>query len=299
MAIPESQPDTWSHLGSVVQSRDTYQTLRNALTNANAPYAGKSYEVFLQGSYGNDTNIYAESDVDTVIRLDAIFGYGLNALPSSQQAAFRQVFGTPAAYTFAEFKQGVSKRLSDAFRSENVSFGTKTFKIKPSGSRRSADVLPCYQYRHYTRFIGPGPGDSDYVPGAIFPTSSGEWIINYPKQHSENCTRKHQATSSWFKPMVRILKNMRSRMVDDRMIADGVAPSYYIEGLIYNVPPDQFGRNYGDTFCNCVNWLLQTDKSKLTCANEMYFLLGNSSVQWAPNNCNQFLNALVNFWQKS
>src|SRR3984893_5437867 len=95
---------------------------------------------------------------------------------------------------------------------------TKTFKIKPSGSRRSSDVLACYQYRYYTRFVSHN--DCDYMPGVIFPTSSGDWIINYPKQHSENCTRKHHATSSWFKPMVRIMKNMRSRMVGDGIISD-------------------------------------------------------------------------------
>jgi hypothetical protein len=188
----------------------------------------------------------------------------------------------------------VSTRLSDAFGSQNVTFGTKTFKIKPSGSRRSSDVLACYQYRYYTRFVSHN--DCDYMPGVIFPTSSGDWIINYPKQHSENCTRKHQATSSWFKPMVRIMKNMRSRMVGDGIISDGVAPSYYIEGLLYNVPNDKFGRNYVDSFCNCFNWVLQTDKSKLTCANEMYFLLGNTGVQWSPINCDLFLNGLAGLW---
>jgi hypothetical protein len=253
MAIPETHLDTWSHQGSVTQSRNTYQILRNALTSATAPYAGKSYEVFLQGSYGNDTNIYAESDVDTVIRLDAIFGYDLSALLRDQQAAFRQAFSTPATYTFAEFKRGVATRLSDAFGSQDVTFGMKTFKITPSGSRRSADVLPCYQYRYYTRFVNHT--DCLYVPGVTFPTVSGEWIINYPKQHAENCTTKHQTTNGWFKPMIRILKNLRGRMVYDGIIADDRAPSYYIEGLLYNVPSDQFGGNYSNTFCNCLNWL--------------------------------------------
>ena len=293
MGIPESQLDTWSHQGSVTQSSATYQTLRTALCAANAPYAGKSYEVFLQGSYGNDTNIYAESDVDTVIRLDEIYGSDFSNLPVQQQTAFRQAF-TPASYNFTDFKQGVSTCLSDAFGAQNVTFGKKTFKIKPSGSRRSADVLACYQYRHYTRFVSHY--DCEYIPGVIFPTSSGDWITNYPKRHSENCTRKHQATNSWFKPMVRILKNMRSRMVDDGLIADGVAPSYYIEGLLYNVPADKVGGNYVDTFCNYLNWLLQADKSKLTCANEMCFLLGNSNVQWTRNSCDLFLNGLASLW---
>jgi hypothetical protein len=225
MAIPESQLDMWSHQGSVAQSRATYQTLRNALTTANAPYAGRPYEMFLQGSYGNDTNIYAESDVDTVIRLDDIYGSDVSQLPLDQQAAFRQTF-VPATYTFAEFKQGVATRLSDALGSQNVTFGTKTLRIAPSGHRRSADVLACYQYRYYTRFVSHN--DCLYVPGVIFPTILGEWIINYPKQHSEHCTTKHQATNSWFKPMIRIMKNMRGRMVNDGIIADGRAPSYYI-----------------------------------------------------------------------
>jgi hypothetical protein len=113
MAIPESQFDTWSHQGSVTQSRDTYRTVRNALSTANAVYASRAYEVFLQGSYGNDTNIYAESDVDTVIRLDEIYGYDVNELPPEQQAPFRQAF-TPASYSFADFKHGLRIRLSDA-----------------------------------------------------------------------------------------------------------------------------------------------------------------------------------------
>jgi hypothetical protein len=259
-----------------------------------SPHAGKSYEVFLQGSYANDTNTYAESDVDTVIRLDAIFGYDLSALPLDQQAAFRQAFSTPASYTFSESKQGVATRLSDALGSQYVTFGTKTFKITASGSRRSADVLACYQYRYYTRFVNHN--DCLYIPGITFPNVSGEWIINYPKQHSEHCTTKHQATNGWFKPMVRILKNMRSRMINDGIIADGRAPSYFMRGLLYNVPIDHFGGGYSTTFYNIVNCLLGADKTRLRSANEMYFLLGNSRLQWTTTDCNLFLNGLVTLW---
>ena len=63
MAIPESQLDTWSHQGSITQSSNTYATITGALEAAGTPYANKAYKVFLQGSYGNDTNIYAPDDV--------------------------------------------------------------------------------------------------------------------------------------------------------------------------------------------------------------------------------------------
>jgi hypothetical protein len=153
MAIPESQLDTWSHQGSITQSSSTYQTIRNALNSDSALYSAQSFNVFLQGSYGNDTNIYAESDVDTVIRLDSIFRGDVSALPLDQQAAYHVAFGGNATYTFAEFKQGVTTRLTNAFGADFVEPGNKAIKIKPTQSRRNADVVACYQYRRYTRFI--------------------------------------------------------------------------------------------------------------------------------------------------
>ena len=293
MAIPESQLETWSHRGSVQQSSDTYQSIKNALESTKALYADKSYEVFLQGSYGNETNIYAESDVDVVIRLDSIWHSDLSALPPEQQAAYHQTFGS-ASYTFDEFKRGVITRLKTAFDENDVDPGNKAIKLKANGTRRNADVVVCYLFRRYVRFISTD--NYKYIPGIIFPTTSSREVKNYPKLHSTNCTTKHQATNEWFKPMVRIIKNMRSKLVDDGIISGDTAPSYFIEGMLYNVPKEKFGSSYAETFCNCLNWLRETDRSKLKCANEQYILIGNSNVQWSSVKCDDFLNALVNLW---
>lgn len=296
MPISESQLETWSHQGSIQQSSATYQTVRSALLSDKAAYKDKDFEVFLQGSYGNDTNIYAESDVDTVIQLNSIYGYDTSALPPNQLAAFQKVFSS-ATYSFGEFKTGVVNRLTNVFDAAYVTSGNKAIRIKPNGTRRSADVVACYQYRRYIRFNSPS--DQEYVPGVTFPTTSSGTIVNYPKRHSDNCTTKHQATNSWFKPTVRIFKNMRSKLVEDGKLTKDTAPSYYIEGMLWNVPQDKFGSSYGDTFCNCLNWLRQTDRNKLTCANEQYWLLGTTNVQWSAANCDLFLNALVRLWNES
>ena len=66
MAIPEAQLDTWSAQGSITQSKNTYASIKGVLESANSPYYQRSFVSFLQGSYGNDTNIYADSDVDVV-----------------------------------------------------------------------------------------------------------------------------------------------------------------------------------------------------------------------------------------
>lgn len=297
MAISESQLETWSHQGSITQSKTTYSTIKSALEKSDSSYRGQSFEVFLQGSYGNDTNIYNESDVDLVIRLDSIMRSDLSKLSEEQKNAYHRTY-PKATYTFDEFKKGVIDQLVTSIGKNDVVPGNKAVKIKANGSRRNADVVICYQYRRYISFNNIK--DQEYVPGIIFPTTTSGEIINYPKKHSENCTTNHQATSSMFKPMVRILKNMRTQMVEEGRLRDGAAPSYYLEGLFYNVPAEQYvSSSYSDTFCNGINWLLKADRKKLVCANWQYWLLGNSNVQWNDADFDAFLSAACKLWKES
>ena len=80
MGIPESQLQTWSHQGSITQSSNTYNSIKNVLEASTTPYGDRNFECVLQGSYGNDTNIFAESDVDIVIKLDDCFHSDLESL---------------------------------------------------------------------------------------------------------------------------------------------------------------------------------------------------------------------------
>ena len=49
-------------------------------------------------------------------------------------------------------------------------------------------------------------------------------------------------------------------MLDNGLIAAGLAPSYFIEGLLYNVPIDRFGGGRQlPNFLDVLNWLLEAD----------------------------------------
>ena len=298
MAIPESQLETWSHQGSITQSSRTYNTIKNALEVASTPYASKDCGVFLQGSYGNDTNIYAESDVDIVIQLNDCFFYDLSAMPPNQQQAFQAAHPGRVAYDHVDFKRDVLAVLDGNYKGE-VAPGDKAISIAANGTRRKADVIAATQYRRYFHFLSFEPGGQSYAEGICFFTKAGERIANYPRQHSANLTRKHQDSGEWFKPMVRILKNMREKLKDEKVITADVAPSYYLEGLLYNVPNDKFGTSYSDCFANCINWIWTADRSQFLCANEQYYLLReNSPVTWRASKCDQFLRAAVKLWNE-
>lgn len=296
MAIPESQLDTWSRQGSITQSSSTYNTIKSVLEASSTPYASKNFEVFLQGAYGNDTNIYAESDVDIVIRLDDCFQSDLSELTEAEKAAYKAAFHD-ATYTYVDFKRDVLSALTKQYGSA-VKAGDKAIAIDGSGSRRKADVIVAIQFRRYFKFRSSH--DSEYVAGICFWNSKGERIANYPKQHSANLTVKHQNTSQWFKPVVRVLKNMRSRMVDDGLLRSGIAPSYYIEGLLYNVPHGKLASSYQYCVVNTLNWYRQeASKTDLVCANEQYYLLRDGyHTCWNQANCDVFVEAAVKLWNE-
>ena len=230
----------------------------------------------MQGSYGNHTNIYAASDVDVVIRLDATFYYDVNDLTPADRDAF-DATGSAANYGYAEFRADVLKALTAAFPGA-VTHGKKAIKIAACGNRRSSDVVAAAQFRHYRRFASAW--DAQYEEGICFFTSSGNRVVNYPHQHSANCTAKHQATNQWFKPTVRILKNVRRAMVNDGLIEKTIAPSYFLEGLLYNVPNDKFGSSFEDTIISSINWIMQADRSQFVSANEQFVLFGNWPETW-------------------
>lgn len=293
VAIPESQLDKWSKQGSVAQSRDTYATVKNMLDNSGSPYYTKSFESFLQGSYANDTNVYRDSDVDVVMRLDSIWYHDAYQLPENQYQAFERAYPSEASYSLPEFKTQVAAWLKQKFN--GVTLGSKAIFIPGSGSRRDCDVLVCAQFKYY--YLFRSMNDENYAEGICFFLNDGTRIVNFPKQHSDNCTAKHKATSQWFKPTVRIYKNMRNHLIDSNMLSDGIAPSYFIEGMLWNVPADKFGKSYDDTFVATFNFLVNADRSTFKCANGIHPLLQTGShVSWSPANCQAYLDALRELW---
>ncbi len=297
MAIPESQLNTWSGQGSITQSAVTYSIITNALEADDARYRSQSVDIFLQGSYGNDTNIFAESDVDIVIQLRSVFYYDLDLLASPEKELAKSSIDRlgDASYSWHDFYRDVKHALTQSFGSA-VEPGPKAIKVKAGGSRRNADVLVAANFRRYRTFMSGALPRIDSGLCFFDKSGTGGRIANYPHQHSKNCTAKHQATQNRFKPMVRIFKNLRSRLIDEGLLGDSVAPSYFIEGILYNVPNHLFVNGYSDTFVNAFNWIIEADRSKLVSANEEYYLIGNSSVNWPSTNCDAFLDGIRSLW---
>jgi len=296
MPISQSQLETWSNIGSQAQSKTTYATVRTALERQDTRYHVKKPDIFLQGSYGNDTNIYAESDVDIVICYEHAWFRSLELLPLVQKNAYNQNHSV-AAYDYPQFKSDVYAALRKVF-GDAVTKGTKAINIAASGSRRSSDVIPAFTFRRYTRFVSAY--DRNFDTGIGFLNSSDDLISNYPKTHAANLTAKNQATKEKFKPTVRIFKNMRTKLVNDGVIESGTAPSYFIECLLFNAPNSLFMGTYAEIVRALLVWLSGLDnRNSLQCAHRYHALIGESHAAcWPDTDALAFINACINLWNK-
>lgn len=100
--------------------------------------------------------------------------------------------------------------------------------------------------------------------------------------------------------MVRIFKNVRNRLVRDRLIAEDSCPSYCVECLIYNAADYCFSGNYQTSYSQVIRYLLTMQIPQFMSQNAIVPLFGGSPVQWNATSAANFLNAarnLANNWR--
>ena len=138
-------------------------------------------------------------------------------------------------------------------------------------------MLICQEFRRYNSYKTGSHGCHHGVAFYV----NGLRIENFPKQHADNCTAKHQATNQNFKRMVRVIKNMRNSIIEKGLLADKVAPSYFIEGMLYNVPNDTFTGSYQDMLVKCFTSIVAADETKLTTASGLHWLVRQKILRYA------------------
>lgn len=290
MAIPKAQLEVWSNSGAQKLAQNTYTSIKTALDSHNFP-VGVSYKIYLQGSYRSSTNIRSNSDVDVVVELTSVFIYSTKNLSDSQKKIAINSINS-ATYSLREFEQEVVTALNNYYGYNYVDPHSKAIKIKPDihGNRVKADVLVCQTHREYL-------AATSYNSGIIF-NYLGSEIVNYPKQHIANGEEKNQyaRTKSNYKKTVRTFKNAKKYLEDNHLITKKIAPSYFIESLLFNVPDHCFEGEIDEIYYEVLDWLYSNDISKLYCQNKMVEIFGYEATQWSLSNASQLVSAYISLW---
>ena len=290
--ITESQLSTWSSAPSkseLERIRNARQAIENVLKaklnidGIKRKYGLSSfkYEVYLQGSYANSTNISFDSDVDIVIQFNSTTFDDCSQLNVAQKQLYISSH-QDSLYKFINFKEDIYNALIAGLGSENVNWDDKCLDVKENTYRADADVVPCFQYRIFKKFISFN--NKDFIEGMkFFDTNDNTQIINFPKIHLKNCESKNVDTEGKFKDLVRIYKNIKRNLIKEGKITKEQAPSYFVENLIYNCTSPCFDGGYQECMKKSLQYIydaIQTGRiTGFVCANEQDTLIDKWNLE--------------------
>ena len=251
--------------------------------------AGMTRDFYLQGSYRNDTNIRVDSDVDVVLELTSAFDHDASALSQYEQGMLDSSF-QPATYNWNDFRRETLKALEGGFGGGMMAQGNKSIRLKAAPPRLAADVVVSMKYRRYSSYYS-------YTEGITFwALRDRHWVVNYPKEHYKNGAAKSARTWDRYKRTVRMFKNARNHLQSTGRIRSDLAPSYFVECLLFNAPDWAFQTGVQETYCSIVNWMAQSSLDELICQNGQQWLFGPSPEQWSVADAKAFANQLAYLW---
>ena len=251
--------------------------IRKALQAYSWPSEFK-YEVFLQGSYKNDTNLGGDSDVDVVVRLSTKLKPGVAELTGERlQEDGSHMF---VYQQWKSFRDEALKALRAKFGRAAKS-GRKTLKVSKGRIPADADLVVTLSYKQGIAF---------YLPG------ERRWVVSFPQQHHRRGQKKEKATNYRFKRTVRMFKEARNRLVKRGALKKEDAPSYFIECLLYNVPDGLFKQDLAPTYTVILGWMKKARLKEFVCQNGQVPLFGRGREQWNVQKAQAFLKALQGLW---
>ncbi|CAA6808924.1 MAG: Nucleotidyltransferase [uncultured Campylobacterales bacterium] len=249
----------------------------------------KNIEVFVQGSYVNNTNVKTKSDVDVCVMLKDIF---YSEYPNGYN---KEHYGfIEATSSFDDFKKNVINALKKKYGDENIKPGNKSIKMESTSHRVEADAVPAFQYRNYK--IINSTDENSFVEGIKFYSSTQDEVINYPKKHIENGKNKNTATQRRYKRTARIFKRIRHQMIQDNIPVKKCISSFLIESLLFNVDNFQFiyDKPWNNKIKDIIKYLYDDDKSNYTEVSEKLNLFDDTR-KWDIDSVDNFLKQMYNF----
>lgn len=229
MTVDEGTLESWTRRSSDAEQERQERTERmiQQALESHPPLLTAQLRVYAKGSYPNNTNVRLDSDVDIAVECQDQFYW------REDQQGFK-TGNSPyrGAWTPEALRSEIERALFNAFPSQIDASGNVAIRVRPSSARSNADVVPCFQFRHY---IGP----NDSIPGIKIFGRDGRSILNYPQQHYEHGVAKNSATARRYKRVVRILKRTANALHE---AGYGETPSFLVESLVFNCDDSAFAQ---------------------------------------------------------
>ncbi len=205
------------------------------------------FDIFLQWSYANATNIKEDSDVDIIICRKS--SYRPNYWLMNKTSNYLLKGNIDISYrSFYDFKTKVKNALVGEFWNSIIR-KDKCLRLKIQNPNLvNADIVPTYELH---KFIN----NTQYYPWIAFFSDEWRYIENFPKLHQKHWDEKNQNTNGIYKSMVRLIKNCKAYYIDNYWDESKMVSSFMIESCLRNLPNYIYLQHYWTT-SNLCNWVI-------------------------------------------
>jgi hypothetical protein len=238
----EDQLSGWTGPSSTTEEQKQKRTermVREAIAGHD-PFNNCNLHIYAKGSYANQTNVRADSDVDIAVQCQEAI-YHEEATPGclgikSSDDSYKGI------WTPRKLRAELESALQNKFIGQVDRSGSTAIKINSSTARVDADVIPCFDYRYHW-------SPNAYEPGSRVFKKDNSWLDNFPDQQLSEGNFKEENTFGTYKGAVRILKRVENAMTEAEFHRE--VPSFFVECITFNCPNSLFiGTNWTGVISN-------------------------------------------------
>ena len=128
----------------------TERMVREAIA-AHSAFSGCSFRTYAKGSYPNNTNVRADSDVDVAVQCSEVVYWGAHTPGAHPRGPSYDGPWTPM-----KVRSEVTAALRAKFGDQVDTSGNTAIRVRSSTARVEADVVPCFDYLYigwFRRFL--------------------------------------------------------------------------------------------------------------------------------------------------
>ena len=278
MQFSEKELKLFSQIGYKNECKFTANSIKDTLKNSKRLKNQFEFQIYLQGSYKNQTNTYS-SDIDIIVQLRKLLNRDISTNIDNERIN-----------TWKFFKQEIKEELNSKYGENNVSIGNKSIKLSTPYLYSEVDVVPClegykYNYSH----------DKVYEAVNFWTNEETRLITSFPKLHYRNGLIKNRNTNKLYKPTVRMFKTLRVYLIENNIIKKEDISSYFIECILFNVPDSLYFKKYSKRILYIIYFLKSTNLKHFMHQHMNSKLLGNTPEQLSFLKAKKFIQKLDNF----
>ena len=243
----------------------------------------RAIDIYMHGSYANNTNIYFPSNLEVVVEFK-ILRQPVYRLFNDYWVETREEF-TPRDFTM---------QLLDELREiigADIEHHGQVIILPPSKDRKhTVEITPAFTFTHTT-------GDGEFKGILVWDEGVEAHLATFPRIHQRNGEMQDKITRGNFLRMTRAFKTLNAIAARE---GHGVkVRGYFIQCLLFNVPRNLYASDDLQTvFYSIFNYLMRADIRGFASQNLVWSLFGIAPEFWSLDDAHDYIKALKKYERK-